>query len=109
MFPPTFRSISRRPAAKHIRIQLGSYAREHVHLGAITGPQRVDGSTSGMSAHRMNVPPHFDEYARAELVMTLPHHWPSIEDIYNMGSAKSATYLCPVEELLAPDPHPISQ
>src|SRR5690625_4907679 len=55
--------------------------------------------TAGMSAHPMNVPTGHTFYARAELIMTLPADWPSIDDIKTMPPSKAKNYSWPLEDL----------
>lgn len=55
--------------------------------------------TAGMSAHPMNVPTGHTLYERAELVITLPADWPSIETIKAMPPSQAKNYVWPINEL----------
>lgn len=74
----------------------------HLYMWAPTPRRNVwTISTAGMSAHRMNTPPGFSHFSRAELVITLPADWPSLAEIQTMPAEMAATYQWPFEELAA--------
>lgn len=85
-------------------LNLGEQLSDHMHLHLFVWPPTVQRNmwtlvTAGMSVHRMNVPPGFEQYERIELVMTLPAEWPPIDEIHQMSSNRTETYSWPFDEL----------
>lgn len=80
--------------------QVSDHIHLHLFIWAPTAQRPVwTVVTAGMSAHRMNVPEELSDYARAELVMTLPADWPSIEEIQEMPYDRASIYQWPFEEM----------
>lgn len=82
--------------------QISDHMHLHLYIWAPT-PQRNMWTiaTAGMSAHQMKAPPGLSYYSRAELVMTLPADWPSIEEIQTMPDEIAGIYRWPFDELSA--------
>lgn len=56
-------------------------------------------ATVGMAAHKMHTSPGHEYYQHAELVLTLPGEWPSLDKVQAMPRSKAHRYFWPVRAM----------